>query len=153
MNTVTRDGVWLKYFVDADGMGELEVRASSNGFSGRGSAWFNSDELRRFAAALAAYPLGDEARRGIESGYRGPPGSQHEVHVALSAYQIDARGSVGVRVRLATPVGTWRSPEARHAVEMEFPTTYSALTVFATQLSQLAAGTAAEAALLADYAT
>ncbi len=112
---------------------------------------------RRAAAVrrrIGAYPLGDEAKRGIESGYCLRPGSQlQEVHVALSAHQIDARGSLSVRVRLATPVGTWGRPEVRHAVEMEFPTTYSALTVFATQLSQLADGTAAEAALLADYAT
>lgn len=47
----------MTYFDDGDGTGELTVRASFDGFSGVGAAYFSDDQLLRFAEGLLAFPL------------------------------------------------------------------------------------------------
>lgn len=147
---MTGDGVSLTFFLEDDSTGELHVTVRSKGFSGRSSAWFAVDELRAFASALAAFPVGEDASRGIAGGYFARTGGLEQVHVAISVLPTDGRGTLGARVRVATP-----SPGAiaGHVAEVEFKTTYGALASFSAQLSRLGEGRVSEAALLADDAT
>ncbi len=59
----------LHYIPEDERHGELRVEARHAGFSGRSSAWFNTDALRQFAEALRTYPPKLEEPVTIESGY------------------------------------------------------------------------------------
>ncbi|RKH00996.1 hypothetical protein D7Y13_24700 [Corallococcus praedator] len=157
---MSNDRLLLKLLPDEDGDGtaELQVSARSGAFSGESSAWFSLEQLRAFASALTAFPLGEEARRGIAGG----TWSFHEadkaykpnqVFVAISAYPIDTRGSLGVRARLATRTDRAERPESANTAAVELKTTYSALARFSEQFALLLDGRGEEAVLLTDETT
>lgn len=149
------DGLTLRLEHDIpSGEATVHCEVRSHGFSGAGFTVFHSEDLRAFASALRAFPLGDEAARGLESGIWGDPNAPDRRLVAISAHPLDAAGHVGVRVRLGASLETWqwRQP-LRHLVEVEFQSTYGALDRFAGELVALLDGTAEEALLLADFAT
>ncbi|WNG62277.1 hypothetical protein F0U59_51950 [Archangium gephyra] len=146
------DGLRLWFEKDDDGTGELHANVRSQGFSGQGSAWFGEERLERFASALAAFPLTEEARTGIAGGYW-KDGRVEQVHVAISAYQIDQAGHIGVRVRVATTVGPFDRPLSQHMTEAELQTTYHELELFSRQLREHLAGEREDAVLRADTRT
>ncbi|CAM4200746.1 hypothetical protein G4177_01835 [Corallococcus sp. ZKHCc1 1396] len=152
------DRLLLKLFPDEDGSAELQVSVRSGAFSGEGCAWFGLAQLRAFASALTAFPLGEEARRGLVGG----AWSFHEVDktykleqvfVAISAYPINTRGSLGVQARLATRTDRAERPESANTAAVELKTTYSALARFSEQFALLLDGRAQEAVLLTDDTT
>ncbi|HYO71339.1 MAG TPA: hypothetical protein VEU33_35200 [Archangium sp.] len=146
------DGLRLGFDRDDDGTGELHVSVRSQGFSGHGSAWFGADQLERFASALAAYPLTEEARTGLAGGqWNGD--RLEQVHLAISAYQIDHAGHIGVRVRVATAVSHSERPLSQHVAEVELQTTYHELQSFSRQLREHLAGQREDAILRADVWT
>jgi hypothetical protein len=146
------DGLTLCFEPDDDGTGELHVSVRSQGFSGEGSAWFGAERLERFAAALAAYPLTEEARTGLAGGYY-KDNRLDEVHVAISAYQIDSAGHLGVRVRVATTVGVSARPQSQHVAEVELQTTYQELERFSREFLEHLAGQREDAVLRGDTRT
>ncbi|WP_148282220.1 hypothetical protein [Corallococcus coralloides] len=153
-DTMGGDGLWLRLLPGAGGDGtvDLQARVRSGAFSGQGSDEFDVETLRGFASALTAFPLGAEARRGIvaASWQVSDRGRREQVHVALSAYPINSRGELGVRVRVATRANTHDRPEATHVAEVELTTGYSAPGRFAEQLTSLLDGRVEEASLLPD---
>ncbi|WP_375769144.1 hypothetical protein NR798_47005 [Archangium gephyra] len=146
------DGLRLHFDFDDDGTGELQASVRSQGFSGYGSAWFSTAQLERFASALAAFPLTEEARKGLAGGYW-KDGQLVEAHLGLSAYQIDHAGHIGVRVRVATPIGVAARPLSQHVAEVELQTTYHELESFSRELREHLAGEREEAVLNSDLRT
>ena len=148
------DGLWVRLLPGAEGDGtvDLQVRVRSGAFAGEGRDAFDVETLRGFASTLTAFPLGAEARRGIvaASWHVSDEGRREQVHVALSAYPINSRGDLGVRVRVATRANTHDRPESIHVAEVELKTGYSALARFSEQLSALLDGRIEEATLLPD---
>jgi hypothetical protein len=147
---VQSDGLRLRIWRDtSDGTCELEATARSRGFSGTGSAWFDLARVVSFAEALGEFPITTAAQHGISGGYFGKDGLE-QVHLALSARQIDAAGHVAVQVRVATTLERTARPESQHFAQLEVRTTYEALRRFADQLRSLADGSIDEAVLPAD---
>jgi hypothetical protein len=149
---MTDDGLRLRFAMDEDGTGALQASVRSQGFSGHGSAWFGVAQLERFASALAAYPLTEEARTGLAGGYW-KDDRLEQVHVGLSAYPLGPTGHLGVRVRVATALGPSERPESQHVTEVELQTTYHELERFSGELRELLAGEREEAVLRPDART
>jgi hypothetical protein len=124
-------------------VGELFARAQADGFSGEGSAYFNIDEIEKFAIALGAFPLRSPA---ISGGFLERDGAGNlKEHLGISLYAIDSRGHIRVQVRMSTTEhpGDTR-PESRHAATVEIMTTYEPLSKFSRQLRALLRGDVAE---------
>ncbi len=147
-----RDGLQLAARLDEGGWLDLTATVRSHGFSGASTALFGEAELRQFASALKAFPLGDEARRGVSSALWDQPASPDRYLVSLAAFQLDAVGHVAMRIRLGASMENWERP-LRHLIEVDFRTTYGAIDNFAVQLIELLDGTRSEALLPADHAT
>ncbi|HEX5751192.1 MAG TPA: hypothetical protein VFZ09_33520 [Archangium sp.] len=143
------DGLRLAFEPDDDGTGKLHASVRSQGFSGQGSAWFGTEQLERFASALAAFPLAEEARTGLAGGYWRNDRLE-QIHLAISAYQVDAAGHIGVRVRVATTVSPSERPQSQHMTEVELQTTYHELECFSRELREHLAGEREDAFLRAD---
>ena len=149
-HNVQSDGLRLRIWLDSsDGTCELQATTRSQGFSGTGAAWFDVLTLLAFADSLAQFPIGDAAQRGISGGYSGNAGLE-EIHLALSAKQIDSAGHVAVQVRVATARERTARPESQHLAQLELMTTYESLRRFAAQLRSLAGGQIHEAILVTD---
>ena len=138
---------------DDDGTGKLHVRASCNGFSGDGSAWFSTDELKDFAAALATYPITEENPPAIRGGFysRDMTGELEQEHLSLRVYPIDRTGHLGFQIRIATEVSPQTRPESQHFVQLEILTTYEPLRQFSGQMKSLLDGDIEEAVLEAGW--
>jgi len=67
--------------------------------------------------------------------------------VGLLFRQVDLRGSVGIRVRLAEPIDEGDLAESRAQASFEIRTDYAALSQFAKDLHRLADGEGKEATL------
>lgn len=133
---------------DYDGTGELFAEVVANGFSGRGSAWFNLDQVSDFADALAsAFPLDHPIE--LKGGYwsKETENLLAQVHLALRFYPIGGRGKLGCQVRLATAMQAYDRPEEQHFVQVELDTYYQELQQFSTDLLNLVSGFASEAVL------
>ena len=139
----------LRFEPEDEWHGQLVATVSSNGFEGRASAWFATDELRRFSQAMTAYPLSTEALPSISGGFGSEPGAPEpeQVHLAMDIAPHDVRGTLRFTVRLATEV--WRTEEHDLGCNatVRFLTTYGDIGPFAAALSNLAEGRIDEATL------
>jgi hypothetical protein len=137
----------LTAHVDDDGSADLFAIATSNGFAGQGSAWFNLSEIRDFATRIAKYPLQDAVE--IAGGYFSDsrPGELAQTHLSIRVYLLDGRGQLGVRVTLTDPHHAGDRVEAVHSVALEIRTIYNRLERFSRDLLNLLDGRATEAVL------
>lgn len=135
---------------DTDGTGQLFVEASSDGFAGSSSAWFDLQGLAEFAGELEAYPLPKEAAPMLEGGYW-KDGVLDQCHVGLHFRQVDLRGTVGIGVRLAEPIHEGDRAESRGQASFEIRTDYAAVSQFAKELRELATGAGQEATLVTSH--
>ena len=136
--------------VDSDWTCELFAGTKSSGFAGHGSAWFDLQEVTRFANELLAFPLPENNPPCIEGGYwsQQQPRTLEQMHLSIRAYPIGARGQVGVRVQLADPPRSRdQRPETQDRVEVEIQTSYTQLEQFAKDLILLASTQVEEAVL------
>jgi hypothetical protein len=143
-----KDHLRLTISPDDDGTAELHGEVVANGFSGRGSAWFNVSEVADFANVLGeAFPLTDAVE--LKGGYWGgePDVGLTQEHFALRFYPVAGRGVLGCQVRLATSVQEYNRPEEQHLVRAELTTSYQELQRFSVNLAHLATGVADEAVL------
>lgn len=129
-----------------DPHGEVAASVCFEDFAGRGSAYFDDAELRRFAGQLRRYPLGDAVVR-LTGGYVQPD----EEHVGLTVQARGRRGQVGLTVHLRTPSDDrsdveWSSKE----LTVEVLTAYEALRRFASEVEHLVDGPGSEAWLDAE---
>lgn len=125
---------------DDDGTCELFAGVSVNGFSGKGSAWFNLQDLEVLSKEFKTYPLRPENLPTIAGGIwsKDIKGELEQPHLFIKPYPIGSTGEVGVRIELATPLYQSDRPESQHVVKVEIKTDYNSLESFAKQLVQLA---------------
>lgn len=133
---------------DDDGTAELHGEVVADGFSGRGSAWFNVKAIADFAEMLGkAFPL--SGRMELKGGYWGKEtgGGLTQEHLAVRFYPVAGRGVLGCQVRLATSVQEQQRPEEQNVVRAELTTSYEELQRFSAALLNLANGATHEAVL------
>jgi hypothetical protein len=147
---VAGDSLSLRFYDDGDGTGKLVVRAAANGFSGESGAYFDATSLTDFARRIGEFPIA--GRPSASGGFysKTARGELEQEHVALVCYPVDARGHIGIQVRLATELWPPARPESRHSVSLEILTTYEPLGRFSRGLLGLLAGTVEEAVLEGD---
>lgn len=139
----------LRFEDDTDGTGKLIARAQANGFSGEGAAHFSVTQLEEFAAALLEFPLPTDPWPSIAGGFwdRSNRGRLDQEHLAITAYQIDKRGRIGIQVRMSTEVWKGTRAESQMVAKVEIVTNYEPLAQFSRALSALVRGAANEAVL------
>ncbi len=140
----------VKYSPDDQWTGELEGVVASNGFPGRGSAWFDRTHLRTaIIPAFRAFPLSDSEPPTIEGGFwsKERQGELEQCHLRITVKQHNARGGLLVRVDVASQV--WKTPDAdmQQTVTARFLTDYEALRQFAEDLERVLDGALEEAVL------
>jgi hypothetical protein len=131
-----------------DGTGELSAEVQSHGFCGTGYANFDLKVLRERARAFTKFPLSSGEAVYIEGGYWSKEDAttlvQEHLYVGISP--VDSRGTLMLRVRLATPGDADESP-LRNRISVEFNIEYQQLAKFADDLAALAMGQAPEVVL------
>ncbi|MDD2319356.1 MAG: hypothetical protein PHO83_04815 [Geobacteraceae bacterium] len=136
---MNRNRLRLSLQPDDDGTGELCAEVSANGFSGKGSAYFDLRHLAELSENFMAYPLCTERLPIIVGGYWSKNKNELEqTHLLIKAYPIGCTGELGVRIELATPLYESDRPESQLVVKVEIKTDYNGLESFGKQLSQLA---------------
>jgi hypothetical protein len=130
----------LSYRPDDEWHGQLDAAVTSGEFSGKGSAWFDREQLKEtFVAALRAFPLSTSDPPMIEGGFwsKERPGTLEQCHLRIAIRPYDARGSLVVQVDLAS--ASWATPDKdrQQSVTARFLTEYAALDAFACHLDQV----------------
>lgn len=142
---------WLRLTIDADddGTAELFARFEANGFSGKGSAWFDLIDLQAKADDFGKYPLQVTETPFIQGGYWKKDASKEieQEHLHISAYPINLRGGIGMRIRAATPFQQEDASSAVHSASIELKVTYEQLGRFSSELKELARGNLKEVIL------
>jgi hypothetical protein len=134
---------------DGDETGALDVEAEVDGYAGRSHAYFNKDEIRRFAVALSQYPLRDQDC-SLTSGFGESGGRPVQEHVGIDAYPVNRRGYIGIQVRMATDMWDATTPKSQRIAQVEIVTTYEPLARFSKDILAMLSGTLAEATLEGD---
>ena len=134
---------------DDDGTAELFAQFEANGFAGNGSAWFDLLDLQTKADDFGKYPLQAAEMPCIEGGYWKKDGSKEieQEHLHISAYPINLRGGLGVRIRASTPFQHDDELRAQHSASVELKVTYEQLGRFSSELKELARGNLKEVLL------
>ena len=137
------------FYDDGDGTGKLHVRATSDGFSGEGGAWFSNQKVLEFADGIAAFPISEKNPPALKGGFykRDKSGELDQEHLALAVYPIDRTGHLAVQVRIATEVWEQTRPESQRSVKLEIRTSYQPILQFSQDLKALVNGAVAEAVL------
>jgi hypothetical protein len=132
--------VELTLAADGDGTGELFARFEANGFSGHGSAWFDLKTLEEAARSFGAYPLRHDQPAIISGGVwsGSEPPTLREEHLHISAHATDARGGIGLRVKVVEVVLERGGREVPHSASAELRVTYEKLSTFSKSLAALA---------------
>ncbi|MEV0154036.1 hypothetical protein AB0H57_09890 [Micromonospora sp. NPDC050686] len=135
------DFVSLEFVADDDGTGQLRVSARSNGYAGRGAAYFDALRLAEFAASLEAFPL-PVGGLTLAGGFVNPnnAGELEQELVGLRFYGVGGRGQVGVGVHLSGEEWPHIRPESVPAVRSELLTTYERLRMFSRDFFAVARG-------------
>jgi hypothetical protein len=139
----------LRFDPEDEWHGQLIATVSSNGFEGRSTAWFATDELRRFSRALTAYPLRSEAPPHISGGFGSEPGAPEpeQVHLSVDVAPHDVRGRLRITVRLATEVWRTQDSDLGCNATVRFVATYGDIAPFSSAVLALAEGQVEEAVL------
>jgi hypothetical protein len=140
----------LTYKPDDEWLGELDAVVSSGAFSGCGSAWFDRANVKKtFVAALRAFPLTSASPPVIEGGFwsKDKQGGLDQCHLRIEVTPYDSRGTLLVRIDLATQ--SWKTPDIdrQHAVTVRFLTGYAAIAEFADTLDRVLDGVTEQAVL------
>jgi len=135
----------LKWQPDNDGTGKLIIEASSSGFAGRGSAWFDPLQLKKEAEKFAQYPIPEDDPPVIQGGYwsSATRGVMDQEHLFLSVRPLGPAGDIAFLVRLASPRDE-KETSSRFSVELQIATTYEQLRWFSKKLTGLINGEIAE---------
>lgn len=141
--------VWLA--PDGHGSGRLFVEFEANGFSGRGSAYFDLADLESKAANFGRYPLCDQSPALIEGGYFTSDMKQlRQEHLHISALPIDARGGVALRVRGSLPQEEWEQYSPHFSSSIDLTVSYELLARFSADLVLLIQSTLNEIVVQSD---
>src|SRR5256885_14765547 len=114
----------LGFSDDGDGTGTLDIDAEVDGFSGRSHAYFNKDDVKRFAEALLQYPLPEDKTCSITAGFGESRGRPSQEHVGIDAYPVNRRGVIRIQGRLGTPDLSETTPESQRNTQAQNFTTH-----------------------------
>jgi hypothetical protein len=139
----------LRFDPEDEWHGRLTATVSASRFAGQGSAWFATDELRRFAAAVSVFPLREDDLPRIAGGFWDKTGADvlDQVHLSIELAPHSPRGSIRVTTRLATAVWNTETVDLASNVTARFLVTYGDLGLFASSLFDMIEGRSAEAEL------
>lgn len=130
--------IQIRLLPDSDGAAELFMEYSTRGFSGRGSAWFDLNDLEKKVERFLDYPLSVDDLPSLRGGYWNQDGTKLNFeHVFLSAYPIGNLGSLALSIRCATPVADSGFDEVRCSGTAEIAITYQQLAQFAADMKHL----------------
>lgn len=152
---MTVDGIRLTFRADDDGTGELTAEVQSDGFRGRGAAWFGKVQLHEFATNLRSYPLPAELRLSLVGGFwsQAVPTNLEQTHLAIEAYPVGHRGQIGLRVKANGQLWERDRPESQNQATVEILSTYARLERFARDIDRLVSGETPEAVLEVEIFT
>lgn len=141
----------LTYVADDDSHGELRAIVQSHGYAGSGSAWFNLSALNEFCARLGEYPIDAQTPATLSGGFlsKTNPAILKQEHLSIDISPYDAKGSVLVQVKLATPVWTNDRVDRGQLVTARFLVHYGDLSRFQNSFAAMLAGNVSEAKLQA----
>lgn len=139
----------LQFESDGDGTGELFATFKANGFAGHGSAWFDIINLAETAKLFAKYPLPNNPEIFLAGGYwnNDKPATLKEELLYISAYPSNARGGIGVKIRVAYEATIGDGHVSLHRATGELSTSYEQLAQFSKSLIALAYGDVKEVIL------
>lgn len=138
-----RSKLELRFSADDDGSGKLIASVKHGAFAGTADAWFEQRDLRRFGIDLRdTFPIPSGAVLEVCGGFLGEP------HVALRVAQVDATGTVVIRVHLATPNEAYPKLDQRCTLSVPMSVEYQALSDFGAALVELIDGKQERAELL-----
>ncbi|MEW6713345.1 MAG: hypothetical protein AB1403_26225 [Candidatus Riflebacteria bacterium] len=126
-----------------DRSGELLVEFETNGFCGKGSAYFDLKFLEEKAVEFAQYPLTSDGSACIEGGYwtSDDPQKLSQELIHISAFPVNSTGEIGLQVRVCEPYyGVENKPYIRYSSSVEFKTSYEEMRIFSKRLIHLARG-------------
>jgi hypothetical protein len=133
----------LTYRPDNEWLGQLDAAVTSGAFSGTGSAWFDRKWLKEtFITALSAFPLSTSEPPKIESGFWSKEAAEtlEQCHLRIVIRPYDTRGSLLVKVDLATESRATPDKDRQQSVTARFLTEYAAIQAFASHLEQVLDG-------------
>lgn len=126
-----------------DGTGELFIEFETNGFCGRGSAYFDLKFLEEKAAEFAQYPLPADRSVCIEGGYwtNDDPQKLSQEVIHISAFPTNSTGEIGLQVRVCEPYyGVENKPYIRYSASVELKASYEEIGIFSKRLIHLVRG-------------
>jgi hypothetical protein len=131
---------------DGEELGTLDVEVRSGSFAGHSYAWFDQAHLKStFIVALKAYPLDPVSPPVLEGSEL--MGTEGPRSVRVTVMPHDRRGTLLVRVDLASWGYPNPSSDREHTLTARFLTEYGMLTRFAEELEALLDGSKETATL------
>ncbi len=150
LSLITRSYLRLRFDDEGDGTGKLLARAEVGGFSGEGRAHFSISKIEEFAKAIGTFPLSRQDKRlSIAGGFWSQirRGELEEEHLGITVYPVNARGHIGIQVRMATEIQGGARPASQKLARIEVLTTYEPLSKLSRDLIALLRGKIKEALL------
>jgi hypothetical protein len=133
----------LTYSPDDEWLGELNAVVRSGAFAGQGSAWFDRLHLKEaFVDRLRAFPLSAAIPPTIEGGFwsKKDPGSLDQCHLRIVVSPYNSRGTLLVRVDLATQSRDKPDIDQQQSVTARFLTEYAAAERFGEDIGHVLEG-------------
>ena len=102
------------------------------------------------AEHFAQYPLPQKQFVVLEGGYWNSenPAVLSQEHLHISAYPVNLRGGLALRIRVATPLDRDDRPQSQFAASVEMKIAYEDIARFSKELVMLARGEIREVTLI-----
>jgi hypothetical protein len=139
----------LAYTRVDDRLGELDATACSREFSGHGVAYVDLQAMKNFTRALRVFPISAATSPSIEGSCLAPGPAMDGTNVRITITPYNSRGTLLVRVDLASQSRESHDRDQQHSVTIRFPSDYGAMTQFAADIEALLSGTLDEVILKA----
>jgi hypothetical protein len=124
---------------DDDYLGTLDIQVHSAGFAGHSYAWFDKAQLKKtFIAALRSYPLNPASPPLLLGNDLTSAEATNSLRIEVAPY--DRRGTLLVRVDLASWGHHNPDGDMEHTLTARFVTEYAMLAQFADDLEALLDG-------------
>lgn len=134
--------------IENDNTCEVFLKFELNNFSGFSSAWFEIEKFIVQAAQFSQYPLSIKNPPKLEGGYWNPGATEiQQEHLHISAFPINARGALGLLVRVAVPHEQSDREGVNFSASAEFVTDYEQLAQFSKDMQSLVRGEIKEVVL------
>lgn len=138
----------LTYRPDDEWHGELFGCVESEGFKGKGSAWFGIGQLREFCALAGNFPISESDGPSLAGGFFDDGDhTLKQCHLAVRLSPHDPLGSIRVTVTLATPAWDSGDADLQRRVKTRFLVSYMDVERFRTSFEAMLDGQVEEAVL------